>query len=224
MRYGEWLLSCSTGAWSKSPDGLMKPRWKIPSKFWTQTPCQASIDVVLCVKVPVWLRLRKTAIDEFELQFSEGGRAHGETFRPSEMVAFIRKQKPGGWVGPARILACEGKNVGFLHSGIPILVASNRIRGANAEEDLEPDLLDKSRLSRKKFFMEREAARQPHRLDSPGQQPYMDMRPQGHGGGRTTDDDDAKRIRSSGNKGGHSPVRSTPGDPTSAPPVAEQPP
>eukprot|EP00435_Cladocopium_sp_Y103_P032430 s1165_g8.t1 len=151
------------------------------------------------------------------------GGAHEETFRPGDMVAFMRKQKSGGWVGPARVLACEGKNVWLLHSGIPILVASNRVRGANAEEHLEAELLDKSRLSRKRPFMERDAVRQPHRLDLPGQQPYMDMRPQGHGGGRTTDDDDAKRIRSSGDEGGHSQVRSTSGDPTSAP-AAEQPP
>ena len=55
----------------------------------------------------------------------KGGAAE-ETFRPGDMVAFMRKQKTGGWVGPARVLANDGKNVWLLHAGIPILVASNR--------------------------------------------------------------------------------------------------
>eukprot|EP00435_Cladocopium_sp_Y103_P048460 s7_g14.t1 len=154
------------------------------------------------------------------------GGSQEETFRPGDMVSFMRKQKTGGWVGPARVLACEGKNVWLLHSGIPILVASNRVRGANAEEHLEAELLDKSRLSRKRPFMDRDAVRQPHRLDSPGQQPYMDMRPSGAGGagGRTTDDEDAKRIRSSGDEGGYSPARSHLGDPSDPSQAAAQPP
>ena len=67
-----------------------------------------------------------------------------------------------------------------------------------------------------------QAVRQPHRLDTPGQQSSVDMRPSGHGG-RTSDDEDNKRIRSS-DEGGHRPVRSTSGDPTGSPQPAEQPP
>ena len=106
----------------------------------------------------------------------KGGAAE-ETFRPGDMVAFMRKQKTGGWVGPARVLANDGKNVWLLHAGIPILVASNRVRGANAEEHLEVELLNKHRLSRKRPFMDAEAVRQPHRMEpGGGQVPYLDAR------------------------------------------------
>ena len=42
-----------------------------------------------------------------------------EVYRPGDLIAFKRKQKTGGWVGPARVLATEGKNLWILHSGIP---------------------------------------------------------------------------------------------------------
>ena len=104
-----------------------------------------------------------------------------EEFRPGDMVSFMRRQKTGGWIGPARVLACEGKNLWLLHAGIPVLVASNRVRGANAEEHLEVELLNKHRLSRKRPFMDPEAVNQGHRLGEQGQVPYIDMRPSGIG-------------------------------------------
>ena len=104
-----------------------------------------------------------------------------EEFRPGDMVSFMRKQKTGGWIGPARVLACEGKNLWLLHAGIPVLVANNRVRGANAEEHLEVELLNKHRLSRKRPFMDSEAVNQGHRLGEEGQVPYIDMRSSGVG-------------------------------------------
>ena len=114
------------------------------------------------------------------------------------MVSFLRKQKTGGWIGPARAVACEGKNLWLLHAGIPVLVASNRVRGANAEEHLEVELLQKHRLSRKTPFMDREAIRQPHRLQEEGQAPYVDMRPEagpGLGSPGVEGDDSPKKQR-----------------------------
>lgn len=99
-----------------------------------------------------------------------------EEYRPGDMVSFMRRQKTGGWIGPARVLACEGKNLWLLHAGIPVLVAKNRVRGANAEEHLEVELLNKHRLSRKRPFMDSEAVQQDHRLRGEGQVPYVDMR------------------------------------------------
>eukprot|EP00435_Cladocopium_sp_Y103_P055379 s404_g18.t1 len=141
------------------------------------------------------------------------GGTEEEVYRPGDLIAFKRKQKTGGWIGPARVLATEGKNLWILHSGIPILVASNRVRAANAEEHLENELLDKSRLSRKRPFMDPEAVRQPHRLDDPGQQPYLDMRGGSIGGGPSGADHSggegsSKRIKS-GDEGDASPVRSS---------------
>ena len=120
--------------------------------------------------------------------------AQQESFRQGDMVSFMRRQKTGGWIGPARVLAMDGKNVWLLHSGIPILVASNRVRGANAEEHLETELLNKSRLSRKRPFLERDAVAQPHRLEDAGQQPFMDMRGP-VGGAPAAIEDDNKRAR-----------------------------
>ena len=100
-----------------------------------------------------------------------------DVFRPGDMVAFKRKQRTGGWVGPAR--AREDKNYWLLHSGIPILISSNRIRGANAEEMLETELLQKSRL-RKRPFMEREAVQSVGGPSAPGgtggQRAFIDLR------------------------------------------------
>ena len=108
----------------------------------------------------------------------KGGSPEDE-FRPGDMVSFKRKQRTGGWVGPARVIAREDKNYWLLHSGIPILIASNRIRGANAEEMLETELLQKSRL-RKRPFLEREAVLP---ISAPigasgsgGHRPYIDLR------------------------------------------------
>ena len=106
-----------------------------------------------------------------------------EVFRPGDMVSFMRRQKTGGWIGQARVLACEGKNLWLLHAGIPILVASNRVRGANAEEHLEVELLNKHRLSRKRPFLDPGAVEQDHRLRAEGQVPYVDMREGGAVGG-----------------------------------------
>lgn len=51
------------------------------------------------------------------------------------------------------------------------------MRGANAEEHLEVELLNKHRLSRKRPFMDAEAVRQPHRMEpGGGQVPYLDAR------------------------------------------------
>lgn len=122
----------------------------------------------------------------------KGGPSEDE-FRPGDMVAFMRKQKTGGWVGPARVLATEQKNIWLLHAGIPILVSSNRVRGANAEEHLEVELLNKRRLSRKRPFMDAEAVRQPHRMEpQEGQIPYLDARP-GGGSPDAPDGDDSPR-------------------------------
>ena len=126
------------------------------------------------------------------------GGAQETEYRPGDMVSFLRKQKTGGWIGPARALACEGKNLWLLHAGIPVLVASNRVRGANAEEHLEVELLQKHRLSRKRPFMDREAIRQPHRLQEEGQAPYVDMRPDagpGLGSPNIEGDDSPKKQR-----------------------------
>lgn len=102
-----------------------------------------------------------------------------DVFRPGDMVAFKRKQRTGGWVGPARVIAREDKNYWLLHSGIPILISSNRIRGANAEEMLETELLQKSRL-RKRPFMEREAVQSVGGPSAPGgtggQRAFVDLR------------------------------------------------
>ena len=127
-----------------------------------------------------------------------------EVYRPGDLIAFKRKQKTGGWVGPARVLATEG-------SGIPILVAGNRVRAANAEEHLENELLDKSRLSRKRPFLDPEAVRQPHRFDDQGQQPYVDMRGPTDGdqsGADRSGGESPKRVRSS-DEGASSPARSS---------------
>ena len=108
----------------------------------------------------------------------KGGSPEDE-FRPGDMVAFKRKQRTGGWVGPARVIARDDKNYWLLHSGIPILISSNRIRGANAEEMLETELLQKSRL-RKRPFMDREAVQPvsapPAAGGSGGQRPFIDLR------------------------------------------------
>ena len=86
------------------------------------------------------------------------------------------------WIGPARVIATEGKNLWLLRSGILILVSNNRMRGANAEEHLENELLNKSRLSRKRPFMDRDQCNG-HRLRDRGHQvPYLDMRPGGGAG------------------------------------------
>lgn len=124
-----------------------------------------------------------------------------ETFRQGDMVSFRRRQRTGGWIGPARVLAVEGKNAWLLHSGIPILVSTNRIRGANAEEHLEAELLQKSRLSRKRPFLEREAVQQPHRLGEGGQQPYVDLRSSAPASSPTGMGEDWKRIKSSDGEG-----------------------
>ena len=121
-----------------------------------------------------------------------------EVFRPGDMVSFMRRQKTGGWIGPARVLACEGKNLWLLHAGIPILVASNRVRGANAEEHLEVELLNKHRLSRKRPFLDPGAVEQDHRLRAEGQVPYVDMREGGAVGGvpePAGGDDSPKKAR-----------------------------
>ena len=39
----------------------------------------------------------------------KGGSPEDE-FRPGDMVSFKRKQRTGGWVGPARVIAREDKN------------------------------------------------------------------------------------------------------------------
>ena len=121
-----------------------------------------------------------------------------EVFRPGDMVSFMRRQKTGGWIGPARVLACEGKNLWLLHAGIPILVASNRVRGANAEEHLEVELLNKHRLPRKRPFLDPGAVEQDHRLRAEGQVPYVDMREGGVVGGvpePVGGDDSPKKAR-----------------------------
>ena len=113
-----------------------------------------------------------------------------EEFRPGDMKT--------GWIGPARELACEGKNLWLLHAGIPILVGSNRVRGANAEEHLEVELLNKHRLSRKRPFLDPGAVEQDHRLRAEGQVPYVDMREGGAVGGGPDPiggDDSPKKAR-----------------------------
>ena len=126
-----------------------------------------------------------------------------EEYRPGDMVSFMRRQKTGGWIGPARVLACEGKNLWLLHAGIPVLVAKNRVRGANAEEHLEVELLNKHRLSRKRPFMDSEAVQQDHRLRGEGQVPYVDMRVGAGGLGGSPDspggDESPKRARGGAN-------------------------
>ena len=138
-----------------------------------------------------------------------------EIYRPGDLIAFKRKQKTGGWIGPARVLATEGKNLWILHTGgIPVLVAGNRVRAANAEEHLENELLDKSRLSRKRPFLDPEAVQ--------GQQPMWTMR--GSTGGDQSGVDRSggespKRVRSS-DEGAHSPARSSPLPSAAASPAA----
>ena len=106
----------------------------------------------------------------------KGGTPEDE-FRPGDMVSFMRKQKTGGWTGPARVIARENKNYWLLHSGIPVLIASNRIRASNAEEHLEHELLHKSRLrKRKEPFLPRAAVEPMSDSIGGGQQIYVDMR------------------------------------------------
>ena len=176
-----------------------KMRLRMTSKSYrTETRCHPSTEEQVFASPPSWRGAHEDSHRRVRAAVLRKGGSLEEVFRPGDMVSFMRRQKTGGWIGQARVLACEGKNLWLLHAGIPILVASNRVRGANAEEHLEVELLNKHRLSRKRPFLDPGAVEQDHRLRAEGQVPYVDMREGGAVGGvpePAGGDDSPKKAR-----------------------------
>ena len=107
------------------------------------------------------------------------------TYKLGDMVAFMRKQKSNlekgiqagiKWYGPARVIAQEGKNVWLLHGGVPLLIGTHMVRPSNPEEFIEAELLGRKKSRKRVHDVIYDDVRQPHQLDQPQQQGFLDLR------------------------------------------------
>ena len=77
-------------------------------------------------------------------------------YRPGDLVSFLKKDK---WLGPARVLANEGKSsLWLVHNGVTILAAETACRPATSSEVLRKQVLElkPSRKRRRMIYQDHE--------------------------------------------------------------------
>ena len=71
-------------------------------------------------------------------------------YQPGDLVSFLKKDR---WLGPAQVLANEGRSsLWLVHNGVTVLVAETACRPATSQEILKKHVLE-LRPSRKRKRM-----------------------------------------------------------------------
>ena len=105
-------------------------------------------------------------------------------YQPGDLVSFLKKDR---WLGPARVLANEGRSsLWLVHNGVTVLVAETACRPATGQEILKKHILElrPSRKRKRMLYLDEldddptpfdEDLVSAQNLRDPGQSPYADL-------------------------------------------------
>ena len=105
-------------------------------------------------------------------------------YQPGDLVSFLKKDR---WLGPARVLANEGRSsLWLVHNGVTVLVAETACRPATSQEILKKHVLElrPSRKRKRMLYLDEldddpmpfdEDLVTAQNLRDPGQSPYADL-------------------------------------------------